>query len=119
MIKTIDSSVIKNKVKKELKNGNWKLVVNPFKKEASISFKSEWLNMMFVEVEMTYIVSSKECFNHHNINGISCKQDLSTVEVDSFEYKLHYNGSEHSIELTEYEENFAEIIAEYFTPFDL
>ena len=117
--KTIDSSVIKNKVKKELNKNQFIIEVKTYDKEATLLFKSDWLNMMMVEVLITFSVHKNEEFNWHTINGMSYKEDLSTVQIEDMDFVLEYNGTEHEIDLSDYEETFSEIISGYYTPSDL
>lgn len=110
---------IKNKVQEELNNGNWKLIVNTYDQEASISFKSDWLNMMEVEVLIDFTPHKEEHFNVCSFNGMTFKEDLSTVQIEDMEFTLKYSGTDHEIDLTQYTCEFTSIIAEYFTPSDL
>ena len=107
---------IQNKVQEELKQGNWKLVVFSHDKEASISFKSDWLNMLDVEVKIVYTVETEEHFNWCRFNGMSFKEDLSEVKIQILETVIEYNGTEHVIDLEAFSDTFAEIIAEYHNP---
>ena len=107
---------IQNKVQEELKQGNWKLVVFTDSEIASISFKSDVLNMLDVQVLMAFNVSTEEHFEYNSVNGTWGKEDLSEVKVEDYESEIIYNGTQHFIDLSGYQEKFSEIISEYYTP---